>query len=110
MLIDFLDKKAETVPLSALERAKLKVSIDSLAKLRGEEESKWAQRAKVKYIQEGGNNTNFFHLIANGKHMRKKLVQLEQEESTIFGQENLKVYISEYYANLFGAPSPNFFL
>jgi hypothetical protein len=109
MLIDFLDKKAETVPLSALERAKLKVSIDSLAKLRGEEESKWAQRAKVKYIQEGGNNTKIFHLIANGKHRRKKIFQLEQEEGTIVGQENLKVYISEYYKNLFGAPSPNLF-
>jgi hypothetical protein len=109
LLIDFLDKKAETMPLSASERAELKVSTDSLAKLRREEESKWAQRAKVKFIQEGGNNTKFFHLIANGKHRRKKIFQLEQEEGTIVGQENLKVYISEYYKNLFGAPSPNLF-
>jgi hypothetical protein len=83
LLIDFLDKKAETMPLSASERAELKVSTDSLAKLRREEESKWAQRAKVKFIQEGGNNTKFFHLIANGKHRRKKVVQLKQEEGTI---------------------------
>jgi hypothetical protein len=39
----------------------------------GTEETKWAQRAKVKYVQEGGNNTMYIHLIANGKHRRKKI-------------------------------------
>jgi hypothetical protein len=34
---------------------------------------------------------------------------LEQEEGTIIGQENLKVYISEYYKGLFGPPNPNHF-
>jgi hypothetical protein len=48
-------------------------------------------------------------LIANGKHRRKKFFQLEQEEGTIVGQDNLKTYISEYYKNLFGDPTPNHF-
>jgi hypothetical protein len=43
------------------------------------EEAKWAQRAKVKHVQEGGNNTRYFHLIANGKHRKKKIFQLEQD-------------------------------
>jgi hypothetical protein len=50
--------------------------------LRRDEESKWAQRAKVKHIQEGGNNMKYFHLGANGKHRRKFIFQLEQEEGT----------------------------
>jgi hypothetical protein len=58
----------------------------------------------VKHIQEGGNNTKYFHLVDNGKHRRKKIYQLEQEEETIVGQDNLKTYISEYYRALFGAP------
>jgi hypothetical protein len=78
-----------------------------LNKLRREEEMKWAQRAKVKYIQEGGDNTKYFHLIAKGKHRKKKIYQLEQEEGTIVGEENLKVYITEYYKKLFGEPNPN---
>ena len=41
-------------------------------------------------------------LIANGKHRKKKFFQLEQEEGTIIGQENLKTYITEYYKKLFG--------
>jgi hypothetical protein len=39
----------------------------ALAKLRRDEEAKWTECAKVKHIQEGGNNTEYFHLIANGK-------------------------------------------
>jgi hypothetical protein len=48
-------------------------------------------------------------LIANGKHRRKTFFQLEQEEGTIVGQDNLKTYISEYYKNLSGDPAPNHF-
>jgi hypothetical protein len=83
------------------ERAKLRKANDDIKKLRRDEESKWAQRTKVKHIQEGGNNTKYFHLIANGEHRRKKN-QLEQDEGTIVGDENLQVYISEYYKKLFG--------
>jgi hypothetical protein len=60
VLIDFLDKKAEIAPLSESERVCLRSSTYSLACLRRDEESKWAQRAKVKYIQEGGIIQSFF--------------------------------------------------
>jgi hypothetical protein len=106
-IIDELDIKAETTPLVALERDALRKANDGLAKLRREEEAKWAQRAKVKHVQEGGNNTRYFHLIANGKHRKKKIFQLEQDEGTIVGEENLKVFITEYYKKLFGEPAKN---
>jgi hypothetical protein len=106
-IIDILDKKAEISPLNDDERRTLRSTNDTIAKLRRDEESKWAQRAKVKHVQEGGDNTKYFHLIANGKHRRKKIFQLEQDEGTIIGQDNLKTYISEYYKNLFGPPPPS---
>jgi hypothetical protein len=71
-IIDTLDTKAEISPLDNDERRILRNANDELAKLRRDEETKWAQRAKVKHIQQGGNNTKYFHLIANGKHRRKK--------------------------------------
>jgi hypothetical protein len=104
-----LDIKAESNSLNHAEREVLKNAHDSLSKLRRDEEIKWSQRAKVKHIQEGGNNTKYFHLIANGKHRKKKIFQLEQEEGTIVGDDNLKNYISEYYKKLFGAPEQNTF-
>ena len=47
-------------------------------------------------------------MIANGKHRKKKTFQLEQDEGTIVGQENLKLYITNYYKQLFGAPDDSF--
>jgi hypothetical protein len=70
-IIDTLDIQAESNPLAPLERERLKQANDSLNKLRREEETKWAQGAKVKHIQEGSNNTKYFHLIANEKHRKK---------------------------------------
>jgi mannosylglycoprotein endo-beta-mannosidase len=43
-------------------------------------------------------------LIANGKHRKKKKIQLEQQEGTIVGEDNLKLYITEFYKKLFGPP------
>ena len=108
-MIDKLDIQSETCPLSSLERDELRVANDQLSKLMREEESKWTQGAKVKHIQEGGYNTKYFHLIANGKHRKKKIFQLEQEEGTIVGDENLCIFINEYYKRLFGAPVQNNF-
>jgi hypothetical protein len=82
-----LIKKAAS---SDSERGELKNANDRLGKLRRDEDSKWAQRSKVKHIQEGGDNTKYFHLIANGKHRRKKKIQLEQGDGTIVGQDNIK--------------------
>jgi hypothetical protein len=35
----------------------------------------------------------------NGKHRKKKIFQLEHDEGTIVGEENLKVSSYEYYKN-----------
>lgn len=64
---------------------------------------KWALRVKVLKVVQGDDNTQFFHVIANGKHRKKKIIQLEQDEGTVVGHENLKLYISNYYKQLFGA-------
>ena len=59
-IIDELDIKAETTPLSVAERDSLRNANDRLCCLRRDEETKWAQRAKVKHIQEGGIIRNIF--------------------------------------------------
>lgn len=48
----------------------------SLAKLLRDEEINWALRAKVRRVVQGDNNTQFFHMIANGKHLNGTKVQL----------------------------------
>ena len=43
-----------------------------------------------------------------GRYSRIEGVSLEQDEGTIVGQDNLKVYITNYYKQLFGPPEENF--
>ena len=78
--------------------------MQGLRALLREEELKWALRAKVLKVVQGDDNTQFFHMIVNGKHRKKKIIQLEHDEGTIVGHENLKAYISNYYKQLFGHP------
>ena len=62
----------------------------------------------MRRVVQGDKNTQFFHMIANGKHRKKRIIQLEQDEGTIVGHENLKMYISNYYKIMFGAPIENY--
>jgi hypothetical protein len=73
LLIDELDLKAKTIPLSVAESAAKKEADECLDKFHCQEESKWAQQEKVKHIQEGGNNMKYFHSIPNGKHRKKHI-------------------------------------
>lgn len=108
-LIGELDIKAKTNPLGIANSAAKREAEESLAKLLTEEELKWAQSAKDKGVTEGDSNTQFFHLIANGKHRKKGIVQIAQDEGTIVGHENLKLcYISNYYKKLIVVRVHNF--
>src|SRR4051812_2737399 len=104
-LINDLDLRAETHSLNPADRLAKREAEKELQVLLREEEMKWALRENMRQVIQGGNNTQFFHLIANGKHTRKKIIQLEQDEGTIAGHENLKLYISEFYKKLFGPPN-----
>jgi hypothetical protein len=72
-IIDELDLKAENIPLNQAKRLSLKEANEKISKLRRDEETKWAQRAKVTNIQEGRSNTRYFHVVANGKNEEENL-------------------------------------
>ena len=48
-------------------------------------------------------NTKYFQLIANGKHSKTRIFQLEDGGKIIKGDEQLKKYITDYYRGLFGS-------
>jgi hypothetical protein len=74
-----------------------------------EEEIKWYQCAKVKELLEGDSNTKYFQLIGNGKHRKTRIFQLQHEEKIIEGENDLSEYVTNYYKDLFSAPSGNSF-
>jgi hypothetical protein len=74
-----------------------------------EEELKWYQRAKVKHLLQGDANTKYYHLLANGRHRKTRIFQLEDGESIITGDAQLKEHITSYYRNLFGPSEDSLF-
>jgi len=60
-------------------------------------------------LLQGNCNTKYFQVVANGKHRKTRIFQLEQEEGLIEGDENLKRYITDYSKGLFGASEENNF-
>jgi predicted RNA binding protein with dsRBD fold (UPF0201 family) len=88
-LIDALDLKAES---SILDTRELETKVEAELRLKEmlrEEELKWALRAKVQKVVQGDDNTQFFHMIANGKYRKKKKIQLEQDD--YFGTAEPKI-------------------
>jgi hypothetical protein len=55
------------------------------------------------------SNLRYFHGIANGRHQKKRIHSLVQDEGLIEGHEPFKSYITNYYKGPFGAPKESFF-
>jgi hypothetical protein len=103
-IIDGLEAFAEVRPLSVQEIELKSQSNAEIAKLLRVEELKWYQRSKAQFIMQEDSNTRYLHSIANGRHMKKLIHSLVQDEGIIEGHDHLKAYITNYYKGLFGAP------
>lgn len=82
---------------------------EKIARLPHEEELKRYQRSKAQFILQGDSNTRYFHMVANGRHRKKHIHNLHQDEGIIEGHDQLKDYITKYYKSLFGAPEDGAF-
>ncbi len=88
--IDDLEAIAEVRPLTTHEIEFKSQYNAKLAGLLREEELKWYQRSKAQFLLEGDSNTRYFHSVANGRHRKKLIHSLVQEEGVIEGHEQLK--------------------
>ena len=82
-IIDELEEIAEKQPLTTQQIELKSQSNASLAKLLREEEIKWYQRSKAKFILQGDSNTRYFHNVANGRHRKNLIHSLHQEDGLV---------------------------
>jgi hypothetical protein len=68
--LDLLDVKAESHLLNQREMEYKHCLSAELTKLHREEELYWLQRSKATKVTQGGNNTKYSHLLANGRHKK----------------------------------------
>ena len=95
-IIDELEAFAEIRPLSTQEIDLKNRSNAEMAGILREEEIKWYQRSKAQFILEEDSNTRYFHSLANGRHRKKLIHSLNQDEGMIEGHDQLKSYITKY--------------
>jgi mannosylglycoprotein endo-beta-mannosidase len=74
-----------------------------------EEELYWYKRSHGRWLHEGGNNTNFFHRMANGRKRSNVIINFVHEGGLIEGDDNLLQHATNYYKSLFGAVSETSF-
>jgi hypothetical protein len=60
------------------------------------------QTAREKFINEGDENTKFFHLLAKGQKRRVKIPFLNHEGVSVNDSEGINKIASSYYKDLFG--------
>lgn len=108
-LIDSLDKIAEVRPLSAVEIEQKSQLNEQIARLLCEEEIKWYQRSKADSLVHGDDNTKYFQMLANGRHRKKRIFALDQDEGCIEGDVPLRNFITKYYKYLFGPTAESSF-
>jgi hypothetical protein len=60
-------------------------------------------------LLEEDSNSKYFQLIANGKHRKTRIFQLQHEDRITEGEKELSDYVTSYYKNLFSAQIDNAF-
>jgi hypothetical protein len=82
-----LEVLVEVRPLT-MHEIKLKSQYNAtLVGLLREEELKWYQRSKARFVLEGNSNMRYFHSVANGRPRKKLIHSLAQEQGVIEGHE-----------------------
>ena len=60
-----------------------------IANMLCEDELKWYKHSNSQFILKGDSNTRYFRGVANGRHRKKIIHSLQQDEGTIEGHEQL---------------------
>jgi hypothetical protein len=67
----------------------------------------WQRRGGENWFLKGDANTNYFHMIANGRKRKCMIKSLVEGDRMIEDKEELKVYVTNFYKSLFGSePDP----
>jgi hypothetical protein len=111
LIIDDLEALAEVRPLSTQEIELKSQSNVAIASLLHEEELKWYQRSKSKFILEGDSNTNTSIVSPMSSIGRTVFVLYSRMKVQLRGTTTSRLILLIYYKNLFRAPQDeNFFM
>jgi hypothetical protein len=99
-------KQIEEDLLLTLEQMHRKVHINNiLYSIMEDEELYWLKRSHGTWLHKGDNNTEFFHMVTNGRKRKNTIISFIRDDDRIEGDDNLLKHATEYYKELFGKGS-----
>jgi hypothetical protein len=102
-------EEIEEGPLST-EQISEKIDIKmELINILDEEDVYWFRRCQENWMLKGGNNTEFFHRVANDSKRKQTIYSLNDGTRVISGDEELLSHATDYYKSLFGPGNGNAF-
>lgn len=96
--IDFTEAEEDLSNLVRNERSRIK---EEFTEITAREEIKWRQKARLKWLQEGDNNTKFFHSFANARNLTNWISALNinwsyREDPTKIEEEIIQFFKDVY--------------
>eukprot|EP00268_Persea_americana_P057790 TRINITY_DN69426_c0_g1_i1.p1 TRINITY_DN69426_c0_g1~~TRINITY_DN69426_c0_g1_i1.p1 ORF type:complete len:137 (-),score=31.04 TRINITY_DN69426_c0_g1_i1:248-658(-) len=98
--IQAIDKKEEMGQMSSEEFMRRLILKEDFQQKSMEEEIKWRQRSRCKWLTEGDKNTIFFHGFAFARRRRTKL-SLVDGEKRLEGKDEIVKHIEDYFGSLY---------
>jgi hypothetical protein len=103
--IDILDKRSEVMGISDYEILENFEMEWNLKNMMAEEGCKRKQIVRDRFINEGDENTRYFHLMVKGRKRRVKILSLLNEGVIVDDVKEINQVATSFYRELFGPSS-----
>ncbi|XP_020700283.1 uncharacterized protein LOC110112410 [Dendrobium catenatum] len=98
-ILELQNKEASEGILSEIDYWNLKNKVNEVNSIIARLNDWWKQRAKVKWLVDGDNNSKFFHAYASARRNSNKIIKIKDEFGKVVEEQNL---IEETFFNYFG--------
>ena len=97
-----LDRLEETTYLSPKDFQIYFTCRQKLHQIYKNEEIYWKQRAKIRWLKDEDNNTQFFHKTANHHKKNNWITHISQNGQSLYDHDQMMKTFFDYFKGLFG--------
>ncbi|KAH7685642.1 DNase I-like protein [Dioscorea alata] len=100
--LEALDVVSESRGLTDSEAVQQRDMFVRLEEIRKQEETYWKQRSRLQWLNDGDENTKFFHAIANGRRNRNFIPRILTNGALLTEPKDIGKAFVDQFKNLFG--------
>lgn len=96
-----IEAKDEEGRLSVVDKEELCKLRSDLILILSQEEAMWKQRSKERWIEEGDQNTSYFHKVSSGRKRRNFIKEVEVDGFLCSGEAEVTSGSTSFFKSLF---------